>query len=286
MAEAKAKTGIGKKVGPLPVWGYGAVGVGAFLVFRLLRSRKSSGTTIATPLSGGIGIPGGQAAGNVSGLPVFSSFSSWEQAAISAMAGGQLDPATALNGLTSWINGQCVTQNQYAGISSIIETVGLPPGFSSVPTLSVCAPPGATSGGGAGNGNPGTSASAPSTTSASAPSTTANPGGPPNLSQSLIAAMTANGEQLVGSPAWDSVANEWLYVTNRGGVYALAPGGAIGSQFYGSGLSPSLGGAFAGRTASGITANPNGGYTITDTAGENYTFGPGQHQNYAGATVQ
>ena len=277
MAEAKAKTGIGKKVGPLPVWGYGAVGVGAFLVFRLLRSRKSSGTTTATPLSGGIGIPGGQVAGNVSGLPVFSSFSSWEQAAISAMAGGQLDPATALNGLTSWINGQCVTQNQYAGISSIIETVGLPPGFSSVPTLSVCAPPGATSGGGAGNGNPGTSTSASSTT--------ANPGGPPNLAQSLVAAMTANGEQLVGSPAWDSVANEWLYLTNKGGVYAVAPGGANGSQFYGSGLSPSLGGAFAGRTASGIIANPNGGYTITDTAGEHYTFGPGQGQNYGGATV-
>lgn len=280
MAEAKAKTGtgIGKKVGPLPVWGYGAVGVGAFLVFRLLRSRKSGGGSTTIPLSGGIGIPGGQAAGNVSGLPVFSSFSSWEQAAIAAMAGGQLDPATALNGLTSWINGQCVTQNQYTGISSIIETVGLPPGFSSVPTLSVCAPANSTSGGGAGAGNPGTSTSAPSTT--------ANPGGPPNLGQSLIAAMTANGEALVGSPAWDAAANEWLYLTNKGGVYAVANNGANGSHFYGSGLSPSLGGAFAGRTASGITANPNGGYTITDTAGESYTFGPGQGQNYGGATVQ
>ena len=275
--ETKTKgKGLTKKAGPLPVWGYGAVGVGAFLIFRLLKSRSKGGTASAAniPLSGGIGIPAGQSG---VGPQTFASFGGWQQAAIAAMAGGVLSPADALNGLTSWINGQCVTPGQYNGISSIITTVGLPPGFSAVPTLSVC--PSSGSGGGAVS-PPAPPSPAPAT---SAPS---SPGNPPNLAQTLIAAMTANGEHLVSGPVWDSVANEWLYLTQKGGVYAIDPTGAGGSHFYGSGLSSSLGGAFSGHTAQGITANPNGGYTITDTGGSNYTFGPGAGQNYAGAKVQ
>lgn len=278
--ETKSKgKGITKRVGPLPVWGYGAVGVGAFLIFRLLKSRSKGGTASAAniPLSGGIGIPAGQSG---VGPQTFASFGGWQQAAIAAMAGGVLSPADALNGLTSWINGQCVTAGQYNGISSIITTVGLPPGFSSVPTLSVCPAPTAAAA---------PAAAAPAAAASAAPAAPAapvNPGNPPNLSQTLIAAMTANGEHLVSGPVWDSVANEWLYLTQKGGVYTIDPTGANGSQFYGSGLSSSLGGAFSGRTARGITANPNGGYTITDSLGSNYTFGPGAGQNYAGANVQ
>ena len=243
---------------------------------RVLAPAGGGGAVAAThlPIRGVNGTPAGQ-----SGVapPVFQSFGGWQQAAIAAMAGGVLSPADALNGLTSWINGQCVTAKQYNGISSIITTVGLPPGFSAVPTLSVC--PSSGSGGGAVS-PPAPPSPAPAT---SAPS---SPGNPPNLAQTLIAAMTANGEHLVSGPVWDSVANEWLYLTQKGGVYAIDPTGGGGSHFYGSGLSSSLGGAFSGHTAQGITANPNGGYTITDTGGSNYTFGPGAGQNFAGARVQ
>ena len=269
--ETKTKgKGLTKKAGPLPVWGYGAVGVGAFLIYRLLKSRSKGGTASAAniPLSGGIGIPAGQSG---VGPQTFASFGGWQQAAIAAMAGGILSPAEALNGLTAWINGQCVSANQYTGISSIITTVGLPPGFSSVPTLSVCPAPTAAAA---------PAAAAPAAAAPAAPAAPVNPGPPPGLASNIIAAMTANGEHLVASPTWDAAANEWLYLTQKGGVYNLAPGGGGGSAFYGSGLSSKLGGAFNGRTAQSITANGNGGYTITDTTGSTYTFGPG-YANYA-----
>jgi len=278
MAETKPGP-ASKKLGPLKGWQWAAVGGGIFVVYRFMKSRQHT-ATITTPLSGGTTIPT-PGSGSSSTLPTFSSFSGWQQAAIGAMANGTLDPATALNGLTDWINGQCVSQAQYNGISSIISTVGLPPGFSNVPVLSVCAAapptptptptstPAPTPGSGGGGASVGTSASSP-----------------PNLAQSIVAAMTANGEHLVGAPVWDAATSTWLYLTQRGGIYALNPNGTPSSAFYGSGLSSSLGNAFTGRTAQSLTANGSGSYTITDALGSNYTFGPGAGQNYAGATVQ
>lgn len=151
MAEAKpAKKGgnpLTKKAGPLPVWGWAAVGGGLWLALRFISSRRAASSAAAgSALSGGTTIPAGQGQGNAGGLPTFSSTGAWEQAAIAAMANGQLNPADALNGLTDWLNGQCVTAAQYSGISSIIETVGLPPGYGTgIPALSVCGS--ATSGG-------------------------------------------------------------------------------------------------------------------------------------------
>jgi hypothetical protein len=196
----------------------------------------------------------------------------WEQAAISEMSGSSLSPADALNGLTDWINGQCVTAAQYAGIGSIIETIGLPPGFSTVPVLSVCAD--------ATTPTPTAAAPAPAAAApAPAAASTAAPGAPPNLPAQLIQAMTGNGESVVDN-AWDPVTQEWIYLTNKGGIYALTPTGQAGGTFYGSAFN--LGNAFAGRTAERLTINPDGGYTITDATGSNYTFGPGA-DDYANA---
>lgn len=39
-----------RKVGPLPMWGWGAVGIGAFVVFRYIRARQAAASS-ATPTS-------------------------------------------------------------------------------------------------------------------------------------------------------------------------------------------------------------------------------------------
>jgi hypothetical protein len=140
MAASKSQgTGLKKKVGPLPIWAYPVLGGGAFLIYRFIKSREASSAAAAgTATSGGTDIPAGQSTSSSTTLPTFSSLSDWEQAAISAMSSGTLSPADALNGLTDWINGQCVSADQFKGISQIISSVGLPPGFSTVPVLSVC----------------------------------------------------------------------------------------------------------------------------------------------------
>lgn len=142
MAEKKAaKKGnpLTKKLGPFPAYVYAIIGGVGFLGFRIIEGRKAASTaSLGTALTGGTTIPASGSGLSSGGLPVFSSLAAWQQAAISAMAGGSLSPADALNGITDWISGQCVTAAQYSGISSIIETVGLPPGFSTVPVLSVC----------------------------------------------------------------------------------------------------------------------------------------------------
>ena len=177
------------------------------------------------------------------------------------MTGAGYSSTQALNDVNGWLSGQCVSAAGYKAIGNIVETLGLPPGFSTVPALSVCA--------------------SSSTTTTTGGGTTSPPvagpkGAPPNLSAALKAAMTANGEQLIGAPQWDAKLNEWMYATNKGGVYALNPNGTNGATFYGSYLGlPSSGRQGGSRTFTGFAIDPTTGfYTLTDTVGENYTFTP------------
>ena len=92
--------------------------------------------------------------------------------------------------------------------------------------------------------------------------------------------MLANGEHIV-SQAWDPVYQDWVYLTNKGGIYNLSATGGQGNGFLGSILSlpnnhanwfTSSGQQI--RQAASLTVNPDGSYTITDTAGETYNFTP------------
>jgi hypothetical protein len=143
-APAKGKGNIlTRKIGPLPLWVYPLIGGAGFLIYRYVEDRNAAAATTASTAaeSAGTGSDTGTDADTSSTgtIPTFASLAAWEQAAVAAMANGKLTPAEGLNGLTDWINGQCVDAEQYAGIGSIIETIGLPPGFSTVPVLSVCA---------------------------------------------------------------------------------------------------------------------------------------------------
>jgi len=57
------------------------------------------------------------------------------------MVADGLDANGALNAITAWLNGNCVTQAGYNALQAVITSDGLPPGFtgSQVPSLSVCA---------------------------------------------------------------------------------------------------------------------------------------------------
>ena len=144
MAEKSAGKGISKKLGPLPYWGWGLAAVGGYLGYRYLKAREAAdAATVASGTTGGTTIPTGtvQTSGSTTGLAgTFTSLAAWEQAALTYLTGNGVDPGDALNGVSSWLNGNCVSQTIYNQLSGALtsSSVGLPPGFSTVPTLSVC----------------------------------------------------------------------------------------------------------------------------------------------------
>lgn len=151
MADAPAKKKKGKKIGPLTPVGWGAVAVGVFGVYWYIKKRAAAtSSTAASGTTGGTTIP----AGTTGTSTVYSTLADYEQALISALTGSGLGGADALNGVTNWLNGNCVSSAQYNGISAAISqgSIGLPPGFSSIPTLSVCSSSPGSGGGGGGTG--------------------------------------------------------------------------------------------------------------------------------------
>lgn len=156
MADApKKKSGGGnaltKKAGPLPRWGWVAVGGGVYLVYRYIKARETaSSTTAASGTTGGdlipndIGLPSTTSA--ASGAGTFSSIAAWTQAALDFGSTNGLDAGDALNQIQAYLNGNCVSQAGYNFLSAAFAnaSIGLPPAsFNSaqLPSLSVCPAP-------------------------------------------------------------------------------------------------------------------------------------------------
>lgn len=272
MAEAKKSggkgKGISKKLGPLPYWGWAAVGAGTFIVYRYVKARNAaSAANAASGLTGGSLIPNNIGLPTATNTPAgnFSSVTSWTQAALAALTSGGMNPADALNAITSFLNGNCVSQAAYNGLGQALNStsVGLPPGYSAVPTLSVCPSP----------------AQTPTTTNPSPPPATPSIPAVPIFSglSSTLAAQLANNGETIAATQWDAAANEFILLTNKGGIYNVTPqGNPSGGAFYGSYLGlPAADRALAPgqtRTFTQLIINPDGTYTAVSSTGERYTF--------------
>ena len=106
------------------------------------------------------------------------------------------------------------------------------------------------------------------------PAADLGPGAPPSLPAELATAMANNGESLLGPGQWDAKLNEWIFATNKGGVYNVGPGGGPGTAFYGSYLGLPAAARQGPTSFAGFTINPDGTYTLTRSDGANYTFTP------------
>jgi hypothetical protein len=251
-SEGKAKTP--KKFLGLSPLTWGAIVGGAGAIYLYVAKKKSSATAASTGTSDGQTTPYAVETTGASGP---STLPEWISAALGSITNGGYSPTQALNDINSWLGGSCVSAAGYTALGGIVETLGLPPGYSTVPTLSVCQSA-------AGTTTTGTS----TTTSTTTPNAPVNPG----LNPSLKALLTTNNETIVDT-AYDAATSTWLYLTNIGGIYTETPSGATGGVFYNSYPGLPAGDRQGGkRTFNKITANPNGSYTITDTAGETYTF--------------
>jgi hypothetical protein len=272
--------GLKRPLGPLTLGGWLLAGGGAVVVWILWRRYEAdkaanaaagggTGPGLLTGAGGTIPTPG---AGTVTGnVAPFSSYSDWLQATVDQIvSGGGIDAGQALDAITTWLGGGCVSKSQYSAISNVLSStsIGLPPGWgTSIPPLTVCST--ATSGSGSG-----TVPTTPSTP-APAPPTVTGSNENASLTNALIAEMTTNGEHVIDE-VFQPTNNTMYYLTNKGGIYT------VGNGFYGSVFS--LGSEFVGTPVK-VTLNSMGGYTIWNQYGQSYNFGPqGTGADYAGAT--
>ena len=262
----KGKRPLG--LSPITLGLIGLSGVGIYVYLR--RRASASAANAATGTTGGNTIPAGTVGSPISGTSTVTApttLAGWISDALSQVTNATYTPTQALNDVNSWLGGQCVSSAGYSALGGLVESLGVPPGYSTTPPITVCAssppvgvvvPQGATT----------------TTTTTTAPASTTAPGPPPGLSGALAQSAAADGG--IVSTVFQPVTGTWLYLTKNGGIYTQGGTGFFGSLYD---LLPSTF-TGTGRQAASLVANPDGGYTVVDTAGETYTFGP--NQNYAG----
>lgn len=130
------------------------VGGGLSVVYIYERRRAAASASASTGSTAGDTIPssgltGGSVTDEGTGTSAPNTLAEWIQSGISSSTGANYSGAQVLNDLNQWLAGGCVSSAGATAIPNLVETLGLPPGFSTVPTLSVCpdAPTYAPSGG-------------------------------------------------------------------------------------------------------------------------------------------
>lgn len=177
----------------------GAVGGAAFLVYRYIKGRSAGASTA---LTGGTTIPAGGTTTSTSATP--ATLAAWQQQALQYGT----NPFDMLNAITNWLAGNCVDQSGYSGLTQAVQQLGLPPGLTTFPVLTVCAngnPAGSSSGSGAGgtsgggSGGSGASAGGGSTApTPNLPAATVMPI-PASPNGTLVPTVGSSGETLPGN---------------------------------------------------------------------------------------
>lgn len=290
--------GLTARLGPLPMWGWIVVIVGAVIVYKIIKDRNSSASTSGTvgaannaaSLFGTEGFStnsAGQLVDNATGDILGSigggtssspgtgttTAAQWFSNAQQTLFNLGYDSGAVDQALQDYASGNQLTPGEYGIVEAAVRLTGAAPSPIGVPVEMSSGGTGGSGGSGGGGGS--TSGESPlqqAVAEGGGPYLQAlyNAAHPPALPSSVAAAMAGNGEYLVDT-VYNPASSTWLYLTQKGGVYAEGGNGFFGSVFN----LPA--GTFAGRTASKIIPSStagNGGYTIIDTAGETYNFGP------------
>jgi hypothetical protein len=144
-----AEKGPTKKVGPLPVWGWGAVGAGTYLAYYLYKSHANNVAAAQTTAADGtIGGTTSLLDPNLTGAASTSSvvtnpFQTWRSNVLAALQGKGLSSGAALSALNDYLAGQAVP-NATSGnaLKAVLGDIGLAPGYGYLPvTIAKTAPP-------------------------------------------------------------------------------------------------------------------------------------------------
>lgn len=192
---------------------WGGIGVAGLVVFYLYRRSQASAAATAANTAAQQAATPSTSTSTGTGLPSFSSFAQWEQSALASITSNKYSPTQALNDISQWVNGGCVSQMGYTALGNFIAAGGIPPGFgSALPTLSVC--PATTP--------PPVSATTPPPTSTNIPPpVTPTPPSPPTPPPAYVPPRTATGSTPPPSSGPDPF--------GVGGIFGtLIPGSLLG----------------------------------------------------------
>lgn len=273
-------SGLGHKLGPLPVWGWVVVAVGAYLLYHYLKNRNASntataadgtvnGTDNASSLLGteGATVNGagqivdtatGSILGSASGGTSTSAADTttpegWLSAAQQALYSLGYDSGTADQALMDYVSGTPLNPTEYGIVESAFKTIGAAPSTLGLPQLQAAAV-----------------TSAPAATQPAAVGSSP-PGDAPPSASSIFGKMIGSVIAVIPTGGTNSLASGWTYVTNQGYVYNYQ------SPYFGGTNGGAIGGAVAGNIVDAvpITTGPNaGGYSLINAAGQTYNFGP------------
>lgn len=151
-ATPKPKKAKGRKIGPLPVWGWAAVGAGVYGVYTIYRRHNANlaaagATTIplgvGTATEPGTGTPGATTTTSTSITgPTIAGLRAKFLAQATAKAGGGLTQAEALDAWNKFISGQALTGRAAQATKNIIGNLSaggfIPAGVSAV--VNIAAP--------------------------------------------------------------------------------------------------------------------------------------------------
>lgn len=171
MAETTPKKkASGKKLLGLSPWVWGGIVVGSGGILWFLHERNAAATAAAaTGTTDGQTTPAVGTSSSTTTPP--ATLSAWIDDAI----GGSNLTATytssdLLNDIDGWLSGQCVSSQGYSVIGNLVQTLGVPPGYSTTPSLMVCASTAST-----GTTGTGTTGTGTTTTGTGSTSTTTTP---------------------------------------------------------------------------------------------------------------
>lgn len=143
---AEIEKDLTKKIGPLPVWAYGAIlGVGLIAyMWWSSNSAASSATTTATTetvpddVSGtGLSAASDDTSSDVgaTGTTLLTN-ALWEAQALADLAGSGVSPLTAQVALENYLNGVALTSQQQSIVNTVLTAIGPPPeGVAGTPIL-------------------------------------------------------------------------------------------------------------------------------------------------------
>lgn len=146
MAFENVSEGIGKKLGPFPVWVWGVLIGGAFVIWYWVAQRDiGSGSSADETETGTVAPP----SGDFSTVPVIPGEApivdehtnlEWSVQALNSVTGTGTSLIAAQTAISKYLNGQRLTSAEGAIINTILSKIGPPPEGVSTPDVAAPAP--------------------------------------------------------------------------------------------------------------------------------------------------
>jgi hypothetical protein len=156
MPDTPAKKKGGKKLLGLGTGTWVGIGAGGLGILWYLRKRSAAAAAAAaTGTTGGTTIPAADGS-STSSVAAPTTLAEWINDALPMVTTSGYTSTQALNDINDWLAGQCVTQAGYSALGQLVSALGVPPGYTTLPPITVCAGSSSSSSTGTNTTGPGT----------------------------------------------------------------------------------------------------------------------------------